>query len=329
VSNYAFIGYRHNHGDIFTNTRQRPFDYMEMAAQWNFWRQDQTGRPAHHRHPGDREDRRRRPTQAHGRAGAGLHLHQTTNAFEFGGQDLGAVLWSRWGSVGDFSLDSRLNIHGTILGAVNSDYSGLAEVANQERIREYDYGPGVGAGAGFVVDYHSVPMLKFAYGLEMVYVTNGSVYHKDGKIGLDARHWLNSTDIVFETPAYKRYGPRRRVGNLHAPEPLQGASSESRAQRDDHPAAHPDQSGAEGLPSLSPRSEILSGDTVHAGHGAGGPRRLTVRLRLIGALTRRRDDLGCAKAVNYLRSDRSACTVYVHAAVPGTRTAHTRRVACG
>ena len=30
------------------------------------------------------------------------------------------------------------------MGAVNADYSWLADVADQERIREYDYGPGVG-----------------------------------------------------------------------------------------------------------------------------------------------------------------------------------------
>jgi hypothetical protein len=44
------------------------------------------------------------------------------------------------------NFETRTDILATILAGVSSDYSGsLAVVANQERFREYDCGPGAGA----------------------------------------------------------------------------------------------------------------------------------------------------------------------------------------
>jgi len=57
-------------------------------------------------------------------------------------------------------LMTRTQAFFILLGAVNSELSFLADVANQERIREYDYGPGAGASFELYLLRKSFPLLS-------------------------------------------------------------------------------------------------------------------------------------------------------------------------
>ncbi len=190
----AYINFRHDHGDYFENPRRRPFDYFWFEGQLNIGDARHIGRmhiagnlwtaPV-----GDR------PPVRHMLAAVQFFDYINNNAYQAGGQSLGFSLFSRWGRVGDLSLDTRLDAMGTLLGAVNSNYAALAEVANPERLREYDFGPGGAAGGKIEIDLKGAPMLVATYRLQYLFVTNGSE-----NTGLDARHWLHAGAIRFETP---------------------------------------------------------------------------------------------------------------------------------
>ena len=71
----------------------------------------------------------------------------------------------------------------SILAAVNSDYAFLADVANQERFREYDYGPGLGTGLEVALDRSQNRLLGLYYRLHWINVSNGSIYNKPDEDG--------------------------------------------------------------------------------------------------------------------------------------------------
>jgi hypothetical protein len=196
----AYLNYRHDHGDVFANRRQQPFDYFWFEGQLNFNDVALIGR-AHmygdlwSAPVGDRAPYR------HMLAAVQYFDYINNNVYKYGAQSLGFTLFSRWGKVGDFSLDTRLDAMGTVLGALNSNFAALAEVEDPERLREYDYGPGGGAKAKIEIGLKGAPMLVATYHLQYLFVTNGS--ENDG---LDARHWLHAAMIRFETPRINALG---------------------------------------------------------------------------------------------------------------------------
>jgi hypothetical protein len=197
--NTAYVNFRHDHGDYFENSRRRPFDYFWFEGQLNFGDKQVLGRAHIYGNLWTAPVGDRRPYR-HMLAAVQFFDYINNAAYEYGGQSLGFTLFSRWGRVGDLSLDTRLDAMGTVLGAVNSNYASLAEVADPERLREYDFGPGGAAGAKIEVDLRGAPMLVATYRLQYLFVTNGS--ESDG---LDARHWLHAAAFRFETP---------RIGSL-------------------------------------------------------------------------------------------------------------------
>ena len=91
-----------------------------------------------------------------------------------------------------------------MLGAVNSELSKLADVANQERIREYDYGPGVGASVELYLMRKYRPLLVARYRYSYLDVSNGSVYNSDERAaGLDSNHNISQLGIKLEVPITK------------------------------------------------------------------------------------------------------------------------------
>ena len=85
------------------------------------------------------------------------------------------------------------------MGAVNADYSWLADVADQERIREYDYGPGAGGAATATLFLSGRPILTALYRLAWISVTNGSVYN-EGSVGSDADHYIQGGGLRLMVP---------------------------------------------------------------------------------------------------------------------------------
>lgn len=196
-TDYMWLRYRHEHGSVFDNTRTKPWDYFDANVEFaadeknplikfdiagNWWTTS----------VGEERKHMVSFTQ---------HFeYENTFAYEYGGQSIGPTFFSQWGSWHDFKLDTRMDILATILGAVNSDYSdSLAVVAEQERFREYDYGPGAGARVDLHVDYHGTQVLSAGYRLHFIYVRNGSIYEGD-EGGLDARHWLHGVNVRLDSP---------------------------------------------------------------------------------------------------------------------------------
>jgi len=121
------------------------------------------------------------------------------NAYEFGGQSVGVALSSRFRLSDRFGLATRVDANGIILGAVNSDYSKLADVAEQERYREYDYGPGLGASASVALSMNGRPLLSALYRFAWIDVSNGSIYNK-GSLGLTADHYVQAAGLRLIVP---------------------------------------------------------------------------------------------------------------------------------
>ncbi|HET6348093.1 MAG TPA: DUF3943 domain-containing protein [Candidatus Krumholzibacteria bacterium] len=201
-SDYTWLRYTHQHGDVFTNSRHKPWDYFDGSVEFaareknplirlnvagNWWTTT-VGGEGHGPH--------------HMAAFTQHFEYENTNAYEYGGQSIGPTFFSQWGTWHDVSLYTRMDILATILGAVNSDYSdSLAVVANQERFREYDYGPGAGARFDLNLRYHGDPILTAGYRLHFIYVKNGSIYEGgEAGPGLNARHWLHGINVRLDSP---------------------------------------------------------------------------------------------------------------------------------
>jgi len=197
-SDFGFAEYFHEHGDLFTAERHGPFDFFTVDAQLNFGDKRLIGRAMI---AGNWFSVPVTSSLGHHRIGITQHFQYINNqAYEYGGQSLGPSFFSRWGSLGDFGLESRFDLLATILGGVNSEAASLADVADPERLREYDYGPGAGGVAQAVLTYRQRPLLSVDYRLHYIATVNGSIYHKDGEPGLDSHHWLHGIDAHLELP---------------------------------------------------------------------------------------------------------------------------------
>ena len=196
TQSYATILLTHSYGDVFDNPRRKPFDYMDFVAEVNFGEKVGLGNV------------QIRGDLASWPLGSGSnHVFQlvqhfdylNNTAYEFGGQALGAALSSRFRLSNRLTLSTRLDGDGILMGAVNADYSWLADVADQERIREYDYGPGAGGAATVSLAASGRPILTALYRLAWISVTNGSVYNK-GSVGSDANHYVQAGGLRLQVP---------------------------------------------------------------------------------------------------------------------------------
>jgi hypothetical protein len=196
TEDHGFFEYGHQQGNVFTNTRRGPFDYFDIAAQLNigdklplgkaFIRGELWGTPL-----GDGETHVFAITQ---------HFeYLNNNLYEWGGQSYGPTLFSRFGDRAKTHLDTRVDVIGTVLGAVNSDYSFLAEVENRERYREYDYGPGGGVSVEASLTMKRV-LLSGLYRFQYINVSNGSIYSTDDFDGSDADHFIQAAGLRAVVP---------------------------------------------------------------------------------------------------------------------------------
>jgi hypothetical protein len=210
TSTYSFLQYLHAHGDVFDNDRRGPWDYFIFEAEGYSGERTKLGKLFMRGNWLTTRVGEADPMQ-HAAAIVQHFDYINTNAYEYGGQSIGGALFSRWGKAGPLDFRTRFDIAGTLMGAVNSDYSDLAQVADQERIREYDYGPGALGSVTMSFGYRGKPIFSASYRLDFLYVTNGSIYHGGDpevgdEIGLDARHWLHGADLRFDTPTWKNFG---------------------------------------------------------------------------------------------------------------------------
>jgi hypothetical protein len=196
TATYGTILLNHAYGNVFDNPRRKPFDYMELVAEFN------AGEKVGLDNVQIRGNLASWPLgekKAHVVALVQHFDYMNNNAYEFGGQSVGAALFSRFRLSNRVHLTTRLDGDAIVLGAVNADYSWLADVADQERIREYDYGPGLGAMATAQLTVSGHPVLTAVYRFAWISVTNGSVYNK-GNLGSDADHYVSGGGVRLLVP---------------------------------------------------------------------------------------------------------------------------------
>jgi hypothetical protein len=196
TQSYATILLNHTYGDVFENTRRKPFDHIDFTGEVNFG--EKVGL-------GNVQIRGDLASWLVGSEGNhALQLVQyfdyiNNNAFEFGGQSVGAAFSSRYRLSDRFGLTTRFDANGIVLGAVNSDYAWLADVAEQERYREYDYGPGAGASAMAALSLNGRPLVAALYRFAWIDVRNGSLYNQ-GTIGSNADHYIQMAGVRLVIP---------------------------------------------------------------------------------------------------------------------------------
>ncbi len=207
TKSYANFGFDHVYGNPFDNSRRKPFDTMEMAVQFSAPEEKVPMNLV--RITGDLWEK---PL---GDSGTPNHVfaiiqrfdYMNNTAFEFGGQSLGATLYSRFKLSPKLSLTTRVDGTYLILGAVNSDYAKAAVVADQERLREYDYGPGPGAAAQVALNVSGRPWLTLGYRFQKIGVTNGSILDKGvSSQGSDATHHIQAAGGRLVVPIFGNLG---------------------------------------------------------------------------------------------------------------------------
>jgi Domain of unknown function (DUF3943) len=196
TNTYGFFEWVLSYGNPWDSDRHRPYDRFDLAAQSNFGDKTRLGRLL------IRGDIFTKPL------GDGkkhlLTLQQDfdyidNEAYEYGGQSFGPGVLSRFTPSSKLTLYSRLQAYFILLGAVNADYSFLADVGDRERFREYDYGPGAGGSIELYLQRNNLPLLTARYRYSYIDVSNGSTYSGDN-LGLGANHNIHQTQLKLEIP---------------------------------------------------------------------------------------------------------------------------------
>jgi hypothetical protein len=193
---YGFFELALNYGNPWDSERHSPYDRFDVVTQSNFGDKTRVGRLLIR---GDLFTKRIGDGKTHL-----LTLQQDfdyidNEAYEYGGQALGPGLLSRYLLSSKYTLLTRLQAFGIILGAVKADYSFLADVAEQERLREYDYGPGVGTSIEGYLQRKNLPLLTARYRYSYISVSNGSTY-SGANLGLGANHNVQQAQVKLEIP---------------------------------------------------------------------------------------------------------------------------------
>jgi hypothetical protein len=142
----GYFEFTHAFGNAFDNERNKPFDSFDLTLQFNFGDKVPLGQAQvvgslYKKGLGD---------DAHPNHVFEIAQHydyMNNEDYEFGGQSFGPGLLSRF-KLGDAgACNTRVDATAMLLGAINSEYAKIASVGDRERLREYDYGPGLGAAA--------------------------------------------------------------------------------------------------------------------------------------------------------------------------------------
>jgi hypothetical protein len=203
---YGNLVFDHTYGNPYDNPRRKPFDYSEIAMQltagekWPLTilriRGDLWEKPL-----GDEANPK------HVFAITQFFDYQNNNTYEFGGQSVAATLHSRFRLAKNVRLKTHASLLGLSLGAVNSDYAAIANVADRERLREYDYGPGLGFDSVANVVVKDQTLLTFTYRFQWISVSNGSVYSRgQSSLGSDANHYVQYGSARFFIPIIRKFG---------------------------------------------------------------------------------------------------------------------------
>jgi opacity protein-like surface antigen len=206
TNTYANLLLDHAYGNPWDNERRKPFDYMEMTLQLT---------------PGEKQpltilrirgDLWQKPlgdaeSPNHVFAISQYYDYMNNSTWEFGGQSLAATLHSRFRLSKNVGLTTRASVLFLSLAAVNSDYADIAQVADRERLREYDYGPGTGFHALANVLVKGRPMVTAHYRFNWINVANGSIYSQgQSGLGSNANHYVQYGFLRGFVPLFGKWG---------------------------------------------------------------------------------------------------------------------------
>ena len=196
---YPMLLVDHAYGDVFHARRRKPMDYMDTTAELNFG-----GAAALSRLVLRGNIASWTLGEAHNHVfGIAQHYEYRNNpSYVFGGQSVGAVLFSRFRPDNKVYFRTRIDAYATLLGAINSEYAKFAEVGVHERVREYDYGPGLGAGAEASLFASSRQLLLLRYYFNWISVSNGSTYNI-GTVGGSGEHYVQYASARLVIPIKK------------------------------------------------------------------------------------------------------------------------------
>jgi len=209
TNTYGFIAGDIQYGSAFFNERRRPYDRFDTTMQLNYGEKTRVGELTIRGDlaswvVGDRDDPK------HVVAIVQDFDYIDNEAYEYGGQSFGVGYYSGHGSPTGTRLVTRLVGYGVAGAAVNSDYAFLADVANQERYREYDYGPGVGFGAEAFLLRDGRPLVDLRYRYTYIDVRNGSIWTPDvddeGVLeGSSATHQVHRFKLRVNVPITRNF----------------------------------------------------------------------------------------------------------------------------
>ena len=170
----GFFGFDMNYGNVFEDTRRKPFDFFELGFQLNFGDKTSIGRLQIHGNLYT-SDIAKGEKSHHVFAITQNYDYINNTAIEFGGMSYGAAFFSRFKMGEKWNFQTNVNLHLYLLSAVDSEFAFVGgRPPNTELFREYDFGIGPGAWVRFGFTYRGHEVVNFLYRLTFSETLNGS-----------------------------------------------------------------------------------------------------------------------------------------------------------
>jgi hypothetical protein len=183
-----FMDLSARYGDPFLGEYKKPFDSFDFAAQINFDDKEKIGAMRARGILYGAEIKK--SENAHHLVAAYQHYdYYNNNAFELGGQSVGASLLSKVSASQDFEVRSQLDMNVLLLGATKSDYVNFSG-------REYDFGPGLGFKFEGTFLVKGRPFLLLAHNHHWIHSMNGTA----------AEHYITGSRVRVDIPLPQRLG---------------------------------------------------------------------------------------------------------------------------
>ena len=171
---HAFVEMDLTFGRPFNMTRNKPFDFFTLALQLNFRDKKPIGRLQIRGNMRSFELSRSDTSQ---RIFTIAHYFDyiDNNAYEFGGQSIGFIYLANWIRSERTRIVAAADIHTMIMGGINTEYAEFAEIEGvRERVREYDFGSGLGSWLNFYVLRDEYRIIDLSYRFNWLHTLNGT-----------------------------------------------------------------------------------------------------------------------------------------------------------
>jgi len=198
---HAFAEMDLTYGSILDLERQKPFDFFTLGVQINARDKKPLGRLVIRGNLWHKDLKRTESVTSKFLIVQDFDYHNN-NAYEFGGQSVSAMWLARRSLSERVQLTTEVSGSWMIMGAVDSEFALEAEVPGlRERLREYDFGTGVGGRLGGTVFLDGRRLFDAAYRVTWLNTLNGSNAN-----GEDANHVIQSATVRTLIPVSGAWG---------------------------------------------------------------------------------------------------------------------------